>query len=184
MSEKWNSNVQFPTDSNFVNRITEASFGPSNSSGNPMITWKAEVVSPADVEIGDKTYNIAGVKTINYLVTEVKDGEGIDAFKTEACRERVSEFWKKLGLDPQSINWDNIDVKPLVNLKIYTQMEPEINERHKNPTAAQLAEGKAKGLKKIEGDIMKNPLTGKPIIQYFPKIREVFGIVPDGSVSY
>ena len=73
MASKWNSNIQFPTDSNFVNRIVEAEFGESKNSGNPMVTLELEVVTPAEVEIGGVMYNIAGVGCKQYYTTLCMD---------------------------------------------------------------------------------------------------------------
>lgn len=187
MSVKWNANMQFPTDSNFVNRITGAEFGPSNSSGNPMITLHTEVVSPQEVEIDGKMVNIAGVKSIQYYVTDVKD----DPEKTRSCRDRITNndegpnkgLWPKLGLDPATINWDNIDVKPLLGKLILTQMSPDIEPQRKNPTMAQIEAAK-KLNKRAEGDPQTNPLTGAPLINYWPKIRQIFGLAPNqGDVN-
>lgn len=177
-TEKWNAKIQFPSDSNFINRIVGANFGPSASSNNPMLTLTFEVVSPTDAEVGTKTYNIAGVQAKRYYVTEVKD----NAEKTENCRARVRELWTLLGLDPESINWDNIDCTPLLGLLVFCQMSPDAEPQRKNPTAAQIEAAKKEN-KRPEGDIMKHPITGQPLVNYWPQIREIFGLAPSDGVK-
>lgn len=176
MSQKWNNNIQFPNDSNFVNRIIGATFGPSNNSGNPMVTITTEVVSPQDVEIGGPVFNIAGVETTNYYSVKDLADEANTAKKQADFIERV---WSKLELDPAQINWDNIDTKPLLGKLILTRMYGEPQVRRKNPTAAQLEAAKVKGEKFTQGDIMKHPVTGKELITYKPVLAEIFGLAPN-----
>lgn len=73
MAKKWSAAVMIPTSSEYANRITGASFSPSKSSGNPMVTVECEVVTPQEVEVGGEQVNIAGVSTTNYFVTTVID---------------------------------------------------------------------------------------------------------------
>lgn len=180
MSTKWNAELQFPTNSDFVNRIIGAEFGPSNNSGNPMITIEAEVNTPQEVMIGEKQVTIAGVKAKKYYVTEVKD----DPAKTEEKREEVKKLWTDLGLDPSTINWDNIDVSPLRGKLIMTLMSGKKTERRANPTSEQLKKDP-----KALGPVLKNPATGKALIQWWPQIDEIFGLAPGqdmatGAVPY
>lgn len=184
MSKKWDASVMFPTDSNFVNRVIAAEFGPSASSGNPMVTLTCEVVQPEEVEVNGETVTISGVKTTNYYVTTSLDKETkeVDEGKTAANRDKFKSLWSMMGLNPDEINWDNVDTKPMLGKLLLTQMESEMQERRKNPTATQIAAAKAKGVR-AEGDIMKHPVTGKSLVQYWPKIREVFGVKESDGVS-
>ena len=178
MSQKWNATVQFPTDSNFINRIVGVTFGPSNSSGNPMITLACEVVQPEEVEIGGVTYNIAGVATKSYYTTQTDDEE-----KTFNARKRVTDLLTLLGLDTTSLNWDNLgpQLEPLKGKLILTMMSSTIQERRKTATAAEIAEAMKQGITDFRnvGAIMKHPVTGKNLINYWPKIDEIFGLAPD-----
>src|SRR5437879_5627696 len=83
---KWNRSVPFPRD-NFILRCIEESFGPSKSSGKPMISLEYEVVSPEDAVSADgKRYTVVGEKIIKYYTTKSVDGEGnIDADKSAFC---------------------------------------------------------------------------------------------------
>lgn len=138
-----------------------------------MVTLTCEVVQPEKYEIGGVEYNIAGVQTKNYFTTAVNG----DDEKTAECQRRFKEFAEHVGLDPQSINWDNPDVSSLKGKLILTQMSPDIEEQRKNPTAAQLEAAKAAKTRAV-GDVMKHPVTGQPLINYWPKIREIFGLAP------
>src|SRR5580765_2937479 len=140
-AEKWNASIQFPTDSNFVNRITEVEFGPSKGTGNPMITLTTEVQSPDIVNVAGKDINIAGTPAVNYYVTEVKD----DVDKTASCRSRLTSveqgnegLFVKLGLPIDNIPWENLGpfLEPVKGKLVLTMMAPEAAEEHKNPTAA------------------------------------------------
>lgn len=184
MAKKWSAAVMIPTSSEYANRITGASFSPSKSSGNPMVTVECEVVTPQEVEVGGEQVNIAGVSTTNYFVTTVIDPKTktVDEEATAKKRGQFREFWEKCGLDSSEINWDNIEVKKLEGKVLLTQMESEMEEKRATPTAEQIAKAKEKGVRP-EGTIMKNPVTGKPLVNYWPKIREFFGLSPDQTPS-
>lgn len=179
MSTKWNASMQFPTDSNYTNRILSAKFGPSNSSGNPMVTLECEVVQPEEVEIAGENVTIAGVNTKSYYTTQVTDNEE----RTVSSRKRLVDLLNNLGIDTSNLNWDNLgpQLQPLVGKCILTMMSAQVQERRKTPTAAQIAEAKKNGVTDFRniGEVMKNPVTGKPLINYWPQISEIFGLSPD-----
>ena len=182
MSKKWSSAVQFPADSNYVNRIVSVAFGPSNSSGNPMVTLETEVVSPEEVEVAGEMINIAGVNCKNYYTTQTDSEE-----KTANSRKRLAELLANLGIDTSNLNWDNLapQLKPLVGKLILTMMTSTIQERRKNPTAVQMEAAKAKGVTNFRdvGEVMKHPVTGKALINYWPKIDEIFGLAPEQTAG-
>ncbi len=181
MSIKWNATMQFPTDSNFTNRIIGIDFGPSKSSNNPMLTVTCELYHPQEVEIDGKQVTIAGVETTNYFITENPGDEE----KTVASRQRcMDNFWTKVHT-PEELenahkepNWENIDTKHLLGRLVLTQMEATTQERTKSPTAEQIAKAKANKTKPV-GDLMKHPVTGKTLINYWPKINEFFGLAQE-----
>lgn len=188
--DQWNSSIQFPTDSSFVNRITAVEFKKSKSSGNPMLQIDCEVISPEVVEVGGEQVNIAGVSTINYYTTMTVD----DAEKSAKNKERLcSTKADKPGLlrllfpdKPEyadNFNPENPDaemLKAMVGLCILTHMAPKTEPKRKNPTSEQIA--KAKETRTFpEGSIMKHPVTGKDLISYRPEIREIFALAPEGS---
>lgn len=178
MSTKWNAKMQFPTESNYVNRITNAVFGPSKSSGNPMVTVSYEICEPQEVEIGGEMVSIAGVSCDSYFPTTVLNPDhSVNEEKTESARKRFKEFYTLLGLNPEEINWDNVDVSPLKGKVVLTMMSPDEQEQRANPSAAELAKNP-----KAQGKTLRNPVNNKPLVQYWPKVREVFGLAPNQNV--
>lgn len=175
-AQKWNQKVQFPRD-NYVVRVTDESFGPSKSSGNPMITLEFEVVSPEEVQVGTGTYTVVGVGNIRryYPTIVYADAEGtVDTEKTANAQERVRELYRLFGMDDKAINFENPELA-FKGKKVYALLYADEVEQRKAPTAEELKQGKK------QGEILKNPITGKALISYYPKIDEVFGIAPDDA---
>jgi hypothetical protein len=169
--QNWNSKVQFPTD-NFIVRCTEASFGPSKSSQKPMITLEFEVVSPDAVNVAGEDYNVAGQKTRPmYFVTQSIDAEGnLDISKTENIKKRLDDLCEKFGVPPIT-NPENPDVAVFKGKEVWALLASDIQQKCKSPTADQLS----RGLK--QGDVIKDPITGKPVVSYWPKIDSFYGLV-------
>jgi hypothetical protein len=158
----------FPQD-NYIVRCIDESFGPSKSSSNPMITLGFEIVAPDEVEVGGEHINVAGVQTTGYYTTQVIDGDGqLDLEKTSNCRQRLADLYKAFGLDFEDFNPEN----PVLGFKgkvVHVLMYGKEQERRKSPTAEQLKN-------KQQGDIIKNPLTGKAVITYQPTIGQIYGL--------
>jgi hypothetical protein len=183
MSEKWNAQMQFPNDTQYINRCVGAEFGASKSSGNPMITLSFELVSPQEVEIAGKMVSITGIKTTTYNSLNITDSDGEQNAEKEAqMKERIKGLYKLFELDTENIDWNNPDVKGFLGKCVYCHMNAEPIEQRKPPTAEQLQEAKRTG-KRAEGAVCKNPITGQPVVQYWPKVREIFGLAPTGHVS-
>lgn len=192
MAEQWHSGIQFPTDSNFVNRITAVEFKKSKSSGNPMIQVDCEVISPETVEVAGEMVNIAGVSTINYYTTMTPDDAEKSAKNLERlCGTKTDRPGLLRILFPDKpeyadqFNPENPDaemLKAMVGLCILTQMSPEKEEKTKNPTSEEIAKAKAKG-EYPKGQVMKHPVTGKPLIAYRPQIKEIFALAPEGAAA-
>lgn len=177
-SRKWTPEIQIPQDSNYIVRITDATFAPSNS-GNPMITIKSEVVAPEEVEVAGEMVNIAGARVQPmYFVTVPMNGEEVDVEKAEAAQTRVKDFYQKLRLPVDNFDPQNPDVMSLKGKTIYALLYPDTQERRKSPTAAQLKAGQK------QGDVMKNPVTGKPLVNHFIKIGDVFGLAEVGAKAF
>lgn len=170
MSQKWSNKTMLPRD-NYILRVVEESFGPSKGSGNPMITLEFEVVSPEEVEVGGDMFNVAGVKTVGYYTTQVfADAEGnLEKDKTENAQKRVRTLYERFGLPSDNINFEN----PVLEFKgktVHALLYSDVTEQRKAPTKEQLAKGQR------QGDVIKNPITGKPLVSYYPKIDEIFGL--------
>lgn len=180
---KWNSNIMFPSDSNFTARIVSAEFGNS-SKGNPMITATWEVVTPEEYEVAGEQVNIAGVKVTTWYVSQTLDQDGEeDKEKTKKNKEQIAKLFTMVGVEEKDINWDNIDTKPLLGKCFLVQMSGKPEPQRKNPTLAQIDAAKKAGNKRAEGDIQKHPVTGKDLMQYWPRINEVFALAPEGHVN-
>jgi hypothetical protein len=192
---KWNAELQFPSDNDYANRITNIVHGESKSSGNLMLTINTEVVSPTIKEIDGKEVDITGAKSqAFYVVTHIYDeNDDLDTERTGKARERASKLLLSIGVPEESgignLNseaWDNLEVliKPLLGKIVLTQMESDIDEQRKTPTQAQLLEAKKKGIHPSQaGSIMKNPITGKQEIKYWPKIVQIYGLSTDQSLA-
>ena len=171
MATKLTKNVQFPLD-NYIIRCTDEEFGPSKSSGKPMITLKFEVVSPENVNIAGEEYTVAGVQTLPmYLVTKSIDADGnVDMEKTANIKKRLDAICKAFEL-PEITDPEN----PTLGFKgkvVWALVRSESQERRKAPSAEQLA----KGIR--VGDVLCNPVTGQPLVNYSPKVDEIYGLAP------
>ena len=173
MSEKWNSKTPWNND-NYILRCLSADFGPSKSSGKPMITMEHEVIAPQEVEIGGKMVTVAGTKIKTYNVTQsINEAGEVDMEKTESIRERLEKLYAAYGLDFTTFNAENPDVTGFVGKCVHAYVVANPTEKRKSPTAEQLKKGEK------QGDILKNPITGKPMVEYWPKIDEIFGLATD-----
>ena len=169
MSKQWNSSVQFNLD-NYLVRVVDATFGPSKSSGKPMITLTTEIVSPDTMNVAGEDYNVAGVKVRPmYIVTKSVDADGnVDVEKTSNIKTRLDELTKAFGL-PAITDPENPDIEGFKGKIVWALVGSETVERRKAPTAEQLAKGE-----KV-GEVLTNPMTGQPLVNYFPKIQQIFG---------
>lgn len=144
-----------------------------------MITLTAETVgllkndnsTTDEVDVGGESYMIAGVRITSYYPTIVlnKDGEGIDEEKTKKAQERVKEVYGKFGLDNTNINFEN----PALGFKgklfmalLFGDPQPQ----RRSPTKEQLDRGIR------EGEVILDPVTRQPVINYYPKIDRIYGL--------
>ena len=163
--KKWNQEIPFPTD-NYVIRCTEETLGRSSGNDNPMITLQFEINSPQEVEIAGEQVNVASAKTLpKWLVLQVAEDGVVDAAKTADAVERAKEFYRLCGMeltDPEN---------PTLGFKgklFHAQIYNKADEKRKTPTAEQKKAGK-------QGDILKNPITGKDEIRNQPAIAKIYG---------
>jgi hypothetical protein len=195
MSKKWNSELMLPSNDNFQLRVLEAKHSPSKSSGNLMITLNFEIVVPEEVEIDGELVNVTGVKVRPfYIITHVyskteRDGNGnpiIDKELTVTKQKSAAEVLNSLGFE-SPYDWDNLGamVAGLKGKIILAAVESEMVPKTKTPTSIQIQEGIARGFRKeqIHGDTMINPITKRPLVDYWPKIVSIFGISPDQSLA-
>lgn len=92
----WNSKVFFPKN-RYTIRCIEESFAPSKA-GNPMITREFEIVSPEEVEVGDRKYNVAGQTIPQYRTTRING----DDTKSDKCWSSFRDELLVTGFDPEA----------------------------------------------------------------------------------
>lgn len=175
MPTKYNSSLQFPVD-NYIIRCVDEKFAPSNS-GSPMITLEFEIDSPETVQIAGEDVTVAGVTLKHYAVTKSVDADGnVDAEKTKACEERVfvsvhrdrPSLYELFGEDGAAVDKENPELK-FKGKRVHATLGCEVRERRKTPTPEQVKKGQ-------QGDVLLNPITGKPQVSYYPKINQIFGL--------
>lgn len=173
-----------PTDTNYIVRVADAEVKLSNA-GNPMVVVTPEINTPADVMIGEDQVNIAGVKCgpRYYSIKVVNDEGELDPVKTKTARERlVKELLSPIGLEYDQVNWDNPDMSILKGKAYYALVKSKVVEKRKNPTQVQIETARKAG-KRAEGDVLMNPITKQPLVQYWPETEDIFGYCPEQSVS-
>lgn len=190
-AKDWNFKIQFPSNSNFVNRLKGVEFGPAKSSGNPQFTVKWEVISPEVVDVAGELVNIAGVETTSWYTTLVPGNDE----KSKAAVERLTTSDpEKPGLlyllfkdtNPEFVEQFNPEnpsaemMKAMVGKCVLSAMSPKVETMKATPTAEQMEAAKAKNVRP-EGSVMKHPVTGKPLIAYRPQINEIFALAPEGA---
>jgi len=173
MATDYNRKLQFPTNDNYANRIVEAEFVESKRTGNPMIHFKCEVVTPATVGINGKEVNIAGVETDQYYIVTTLEGGKVNEEKTAGNRERLETLWTNCGQDFSKFNPENPDLSWMKGKVILTAMACDSEPQRKTATPEQLANNQ-------KGDIMKHPINGNDLVYYKPKISEIFCLAPEG----
>ena len=176
MSTKWSSEIKFPKDSDYILRVTKAEFGESKSSGNPMITLYHEVVAPETKTVDGEDVEVAGVsvglKTYHTVISKLEDGS-VDVVKTQKNNDRLKKlFEEQYGVSFAYFNPENPNLEGFLGKEVYALIDDEATEKRKAPTKEQLA----KGIR--QGDVLLHPATKKPLIDHYPKIKEVFCPVP------
>lgn len=167
-----NASKQLPKNAYAV-RFTDEKNSPSKSTGNPMVTLEAEIVSPETIvsPFTGETLEIAGAKVKpTYMSLQVKDpdtGE-IDTKGTQAAIDRYADYMKRCGLDVPKEGIDNEN--PVMGFKgkvVDVILDSEEFIQRTTPTPEQKAAGKP-------GDEIKGQ-DGKPIKSYKPFIAQVLG---------
>lgn len=177
--KKWNAELRVPTDSNYQARIVGIEFTTAKSSDNPMVVIDFEFTQPTEVEILGGLYNIAGVKAQKryYTITKTENGNRVAA----QGREALQFLFDQVGYtDP--VDWENPPISVLKGKNWLVGQEAEEKIKRKTPTLAQVEEAKAKGVSPM-GDPQKHPVTGKPLVQYWPSVTDVFAVAPDGHIE-
>jgi len=147
-------------------RCIDSAFGPSKSSGNPMITLSWEVVAPERVNINGTEKVIAGIKMDSYHTTINLGANGKrDDAKSEASLARLSETLKALQL-PTTIDDENPDLTVFNGIVAEAVLDSDENTLKAKATPEQLAQGI-----KFGEDVLDD--NGAPIKTYRPKISNI-----------
>lgn len=178
---KWNTNIPWVKKSDYILRCIEESFGPSNTSGNPMITLKFEVAAPDSVTNNDgEEMSVAGIPIIHYCVTKSLNGNAKSTPEEASahCKKNVEKLYLGFDMPTDNINVDN----PELNFKgklVYALVDDDEKDQCATPTKAELA----KGIR--QGAVLVNPKTKKPLKTHYPKIVEIFGLAElPGNVAF
>ena len=175
---KWNTEIAWTEDSNYILRVTDAVFGQSKSSGKPMITLKYEVVAPETMLVAGEPVDIAGVSygLTQYFVTKSIDEAGnVDLEKQKNIVKRLEDLYKAFEISFDGFDPDNANVEGFKNKTVYARLYNKQEEQCKAPTSEQLAKGQRKG------DVMVNPVTKKPLMTNQPAIRDIYGLANVGG---
>jgi len=177
--KKWNMDVVFEHQSNYILRCVEEKFAPSNKE-NPMITLSLEVVSPESMEVAGEEFNIAGTPIKYYQNVQTFDKGELDTEKTADNKRHLLALYTafEIPVDENNFNAEN----PVLGFKgkvVYAELDNDQKTKRKSPTKDQLS----KGIK--EGDVLINPVTKKELKTNYPKIVQIFGPAPtDASKPY
>ena len=166
----WNNSTPFPQNS-YTIRCIEETFGPSKSSGNPMITRKWEIVSPETVQIGDRQVSVAGQEITEYITCKVKneDGDGWNVAKSDKAFGRLRDDLLLLGADASSDIDDENPPTIARGLEVIAYVYAKEQARLAAPTPEQLAKGQKQG-----SPVM---VDGKEVKRYDLAIGEKYKLV-------
>lgn len=162
---KLNSEIALPKDIYKVRcKKEEAVVAKSSENYQFVRTW--EIVSPEFVQVDGKNVRIAGTEMTQYLTIKCayeKDGKSAEERTNNALARLFAEN-AKLGL-PQEVDTENAEclcegrfADAILGSDKYTQT--------KEPTAEQKAKGQP-------GEAIKDPITGKPIEKFTPRLIEI-----------
>lgn len=164
---KWNKNMPFPKN-RYAARCISTKFAPSNS-GSPMVTLEWELCQSEPVRLGDKLFDVDGLKVQTYhTIKVIKEGE-IDIEATMGSQRYFSELLEKVGYEEESFDDENPPHQffkgKVVDVIVYGKKQQSFQE----PTTEQ----KAKGMK--VGDPILGP-DNKPTVQYQLAFDIIYGL--------
>ncbi len=160
----------------YVLRKIAESFGPSKSSGNPMITREWELIAPEVITVDGATVTIGGATAKQYLTLKVtnKPTPEENAEGTGKALSRYADEQKKLGLPYNEVDDENpaLDQQPLIVDAICSSEE---QASRMEPTDEQKA-------KREPGSIIKDG-EGNDVIRHTLKIEQILGLSADGGAA-
>lgn len=158
----------------YVVRCTNEEFGPSKSSGNPMITRTWEIVHPEKVSVNGVDKIVAGLEVTQYLPTIVlqDDKKTRDDTKSDKALSRIKSENEALGItDPEAVGakFDDENPKLVANgIVADAILSCEASKQFASPTPEEVANGKKFG-QPIKDD------NGKDIVVYRIRLDSILG---------
>lgn len=129
----------------YVMRVCGTKFGPSGSSGNPMITLEFEILGTGDnkdvVEVGDRKINVAGYRLRQYYVTSSIADPSTNGEKMG----RVFDLFAACGIPKEEIDENNPPHGELLNAVVDAILYSKKDLKFSDPTAEDLAAGRKVG---------------------------------------
>lgn len=179
--KQWRQTIFFPQD-NYTIRVLEEEHTTSKSD-DPMTILKFEIVNCLPKMIGDEgQIEFDGVQFSTWNLTDyqAKDKENDEEVEKAAKTaqdffNRYDDFLRKAGHNTAE-GWD--PAKPpsvlgkVLLVRLYGSAEPAMS----SPTPEEKARGE-------RGKPLKNPITGKDVVNYQIKIAEVYGLAKEQELT-
>lgn len=169
--------------SNYNVRFLKVEYSRSKGKNNPMFTVEYELANngPALTSDGKEKMDINGLQGKTWIVF------------TEKNRAQIEEVWNRLHLPTEDLCFDNDctdakhpDPKLLVGLMVNAQVGCEEQFARSAPRPAEIdPETGVQKPAQVEGDLIKDPSTGKSISKGFTttlQSSEIWYKVEDGAV--
>ena len=166
----WNSRTFFPKD-NYILRVIDQE-NKTSSTDNPMTVLEWEIINCAPKVIGDKTYDMEGVKFKSYHVTRVNGDEE----KSNKMFGYFDELLKSCGVDTSN-GWDDENPPSVEGVKVHACVQGDEQKNYASPTPEERAAGKKVGA------VLKDPITGKDVVFWAPKLVQVYGLFTGDGAS-
>jgi hypothetical protein len=169
MANKWHRKLMFPKDM-YTLRCIEETMKQSDK-GTPMMVLQFEIASPEEQEVNGEMLEMVGTKTVVFrIIYKSIDKAGkVNEEKTAKCQEMAQKVY-----DMFEIPYDKENPAGGFKGKLqYATVYGDKQEIRKSPSAEQLKMGVR------QGDVIKHPKTGEPLLQYIPTIEEFFGLADE-----
>lgn len=166
----WNVKTFFPDD-NYILRCIGEDHGVS-STGNPMTTLEWEIVNCPAKQIGDSLVEFDGTKFKSYHVAKVI-GDEEKSYK--AFKRFQDQFLIPCQIDVTD-GWDDENPPSLLGKVVHALVKGDMQTSCSAPTPEERAQGK-----KV-GKPIKDPITGKEVVIYSPKLSVIYGLY-EGEVN-
>ena len=141
----------------YILRVCGTKFGPSGSSGNPMITVEYEILCTGDgkdvVEVGDRKISIAGYRFRKYYITMIAG----DPASISEKMGPVFDLFAACGIPKEEIDENNPPHGELLNATLDAILYSKKDPKFSDPTPEDLAAGRKNGgpIKDSSGNVLE-----------------------------